>query len=243
VTLVAAIHDVTPRNLARVVRLRDRLGEAGVTVATLLCIPNHHGVERLAASTSARAWLRGRADAGDEICLHGDRHLCDRRIPRWTDRLRARLFCRGEAECLAQDSAARRRMLIEGRAELEDVVGRRVGGFVAPGWLEPRGLDSALAGAGFRWHESRWGLARLDGSSTIFAPVVSFAAAGLVKRPLSVATARVVAGIARRGSGPVRLALHPADDEVPELARAAASILASLLGLRAVTASEALGLA
>jgi len=243
VTLVAAIHDVTPRNLARVARLRDRLGAAGVSVATLLCIPNHHGVERLAASVDARAWLRRRADAGDEICLHGDRHLAEAPIRGWRDRLRARLFCRGEAECLAQDAAARRRMLVDGRAELEDLVGRRVGGFVAPGWLEPRGLDSALAHSGFRWHESRWGLARLDGARAIHAPVVSFAAAGLVKRPLSVATARVVAAIARRGAGPVRLALHPADDEVPELARAAAAILAGLRGRRAVTASEALGLA
>ena len=134
-------------------------------------------------------------------------------------------------------------MLVDGRAELEDVVGRRVGGFVAPGWLEPAGMDVALADAGFRWHESRWSLARLDSTRTIRAPVVSFAAAGRIKRPISVATARVVAAVARRGAAPVRLALHPADDEVPELARAAASILAALGGLRPVTASEALGLA
>jgi uncharacterized protein len=220
VSLLVSLHDVAPPHLRVLRRLRDELERWGVARATLLVVPEYHGVP-LEGSPETLAWLRARVAAGDEVALHGCVHRQRGRIPRWRDRVRARLFTAGEGECLAQSDGEREAMLIEGKRRLEQVYGRPVRGFVAPAWLEPAGFGAHLAAAGFRWHEgSGWlehrpppvtgtGWRRQRG------PVIGFATRSRARLLASLAWARLVApaaaGLARRGGIPARVAFHPAD--------------------------------
>ena len=167
-TLLASIHDVAPPHLAAARALRARLESWGVGRVTLLAVPDLHGRHPLARDAATAGWLRDRAAAGDEICLHGDVHLQRGPIAARADRARAALLTAGEGECLALSDEARARMLVDGKRRLEDLLGRRVAGFVAPAWLEPRGFGAHLAAAGFRWHEGSLWIERLNSFFVFF---------------------------------------------------------------------------
>jgi predicted deacetylase len=232
-SLLVAIHDVAPPHLETVQRLRAQLEDWGVARATLLAVPDYHGRGRLARSPATAAWLRARADAGDEVCLHGHYHEQRRRIRRVTDRVRARVWTAGEGECLAQGAYARELMLHDEKRALEDLLGRPVVGFVAPAWLEPRGFALPLAQAGFSWHEGGTWVERLGAARRVYrGPVVGFATRTTARRLTSLAWSRVAAelalGAARLGVAPARVALHPADLTSPTLVSAAGSIIRRL---------------
>ena len=98
--LVVTIHDVAPPHLAAVAELRTRARAWGATAVTLLAVPDFHGAAPLAASPATLAWLRGCAATGDEIALHGLRHVQEAPVRSRLDRARAALFTAGEGELL-----------------------------------------------------------------------------------------------------------------------------------------------
>jgi len=237
VSLLVAIHDVAPGHLATVQHLRERLADWGVERVTLLAVPDYHGDGRLQDSPATVAWLRARADAGDEVCLHGHFHMQLRAIRGRVDRARARLWTAGEGECLAQGEGGRRRMLWDEKRGLEDLIGRAVVGFVAPAWLEPRGFAATLTQAGFRWHEGGTWVERLsDGhmrSRRWRLPVVGFATRTTARRVTSIVWSRAATALAQRatrlGLAPARVALHPADAASPAVMAAAEASVRRLL--------------
>jgi len=240
VTLLASIHDVAPPHLAAARELRARLGSWGIPRVTLLAVPNFHGQHPLERAPDTVAWLRARADAGDEICLHGDVHCQRAPVVRAGDRVRAALFTEGEGECLALSGEARTRMLVDGKRRLEDLLGRPIAGFVAPAWLEPRGFGAHLAVAGFRWHEGGLWIERLGpplaGRARRYrTPVIGFATRTRLRLGAGLAwaglLAPVLAAAAAAGLGPahVRVALHPGDRGSPAVLRAAERAVATLL--------------
>ncbi len=243
--LVVTIHDVAPPMLAAVMELRSRARRWGATRATLLAVPNYHGVAPLAAHPPTIAWLRRCADAGDEIALHGLRHA--QRAPAGAlDALRARVFTAGEAEMLGA-GAADRRALADARAELGAIVRSPIRGFVAPAWLEPAGFADVLAGLGFGWHETGLALERLRDRRWIASPVIGFATRSRSRTAAALAWAAaltpVLEPLARRGR-PARVALHPGDVTSRPVLAAAERAIRRLVGVgAAVTTAVALGLA
>ncbi|HXI54936.1 MAG TPA: DUF2334 domain-containing protein [Polyangia bacterium] len=235
-TLLASIHDVAPPHLEAARRLRDFLGERGVERATLLAVPNFHGVHPLERAGETVRWLRERAAAGDEVCLHGGTHRQERSIGRRGDRLRSALLTAGEGECLALDPAARARLLGDGKRRLEELLGGPVYGFIAPAWLEPRGFGDDVRAAGFRWHEgSLWieSFAAGDGKARRrYAPVIGFATRSRARLLASVAWGTLLAPILacrppqRRPFA--RVALHPSDLGSPLVLATAARVLKTL---------------
>jgi predicted deacetylase len=238
VSLLVAIHDVAPVHLDTVARLRETLAGWGVAQVTLLAVPHFHGGTPLGRSPATLAWLRARAEAGDEVCLHGHFHVQRRAIPRRLDRLRARLWTAGEAECLALGAVARARMLVDEKRALEDQLGCAVPGFVAPAWLEPRGFGRELARAGFGWHEGSTWIERLDDSTTTRwrLPVIGFATRTWTREQAACAWARLAApfvdAAARLGLAPARVAFHPADVGSARVMRVAERAVKQLLRFR-----------
>jgi predicted deacetylase len=150
--LVVTIHDVTPPTLPAVTALRELASRWGVARATLLAVPDFHGIAPLATHAPTIAWLRRCADAGDEIALHGLRHA-QVGPAAGLDALRARWFTAGEAEMLGAGAGAPGALARE-RDRLGALVRAPIHGFVAPAWLEPRGFGDVLARLAFRWHET-----------------------------------------------------------------------------------------
>ncbi|MCE9580169.1 MAG: DUF2334 domain-containing protein [Deltaproteobacteria bacterium] len=212
--LVVTIHDVAPPHLAAVAELRARARAWGATAVTLLAVPDYHGIAPLAESPETLAWLRACVDDGDEVALHGIRHIQDLPARRYRDRVRAALFTAGEGEMLG-DGAADPVALGAARVALERMTNTRIDGFVAPAWLEPAGLGSVLARIGFRWHETGAMIESLPDRARSFAPVIGFATRSAWRERAARAWAALLTPAIDRwaliAGAPVRVALHPAD--------------------------------
>ncbi|HEX3765249.1 MAG TPA: hypothetical protein VHW23_41415 [Kofleriaceae bacterium] len=82
--------------------------------------------------------------------------------------------------------------LARARDELAALVGAPIRGFVAPAWLEPRGLGDVLARIGLDWHETGLAIERLRDRRWI----VSVAAAARAVRRLLAARPAVTTAAA-----------------------------------------------
>src|SRR5690348_13414008 len=146
--LLASIHDVSPRFEDEVSRLADMLNPHVGTRIAMLVVPNHWGDAPIIRRSAFAARLRGWADAGFEMLLHGYFHRDDATHEGVLARARARHMTAGEGEFLGLSREVASARIAEGRALIEDVIGRPIDGFVAPAWLYGRGALEALADAG-----------------------------------------------------------------------------------------------
>jgi predicted deacetylase len=242
--LVVTIHDVAPPTLPAVAALRDLASEWGAVRTTLLAVPNFHGLAPLAEHAPTVEWLRRCVAGGDEIALHGVRHL--QAAPAGVvGALRARAFTAGEAEMLGAGAPAPH-TLARARDQLADLVRAPIAGFVAPAWLEPRGLGDVLARLGFDWHETGLAIERLRDRRRTVSPVVGFATRTPVRTVASLAWAAALTPLLARTSRHrlARIALHPSDLASAHVIAAAARAVRRLSRIYpAVTTSDALGIA
>jgi predicted deacetylase len=215
--LLASIHDVSPRFESEVDRLVDLLSPHVGDRLAMLVVPNHWGIAPIVAGSSFAARLRGWAEAGNEIFLHGYFHRDQAGHRRKADRLRARFMTAGEGEFLGlslEDAACR---IAEGRSLLEDVIGRRVDGFVAPAWLYGEGARAALVQCGIpiaEDHLTVWSPA--TGDRLASGPVITWAS----RTRLRLASSLLAAAALRHAPIQVlRIGVHPPDCRHPSLVR------------------------
>src|SRR4051812_31762612 len=143
--LLASIHDVGPKFTSEIDRLVALLeARTGAGRFAMLVVPDHWGEAPIAGDRAFRRRLRGWAEAGVEMFVHGWSHRDP--APRGFG---AKHMTAGEGEFNALGRAEALRRMTEGRAVVEDAIGRPAVGFVAPAWLYGDGARSALAEAGF----------------------------------------------------------------------------------------------
>ena len=211
-SLLLSIHDVSPRSEDAVLRLRELIANSGGNrTLALLVVPNHWGEAPLRTGSPFAARLRGWAEQGDEIFLHGwfhrDTAIHARRVDRW----RASRLTAGEGEFLGLEQAEAMRLMRDGRSLLEDVTGRAVAGFVAPAWLYGAGARAALAELDFPlaedhlrvWHPR-------TGTVVARGPVITWATRSKAREASSLAWA-ALARAALAASNTVRIGVHPGD--------------------------------
>lgn len=221
-TLLASIHDVSPLTLDACQQAAALLHDAAGLEArdlTLLVIPHHEGQVTLDEDAATVTWLRGMADAGATVVLHGLTH----RMPRATfnpARLAAAYgFARGQGElyCVAADDAARRleagRDILR-RAGLEEAGAR----FVPPAWLLSREARAAVDAAGFEWFELYDGLHDARGRRPL--RLIGWGSLNPVE---AVATTAFALLQRQRPPADTRLAVHPADMRRPLVRRSIAT--------------------
>jgi predicted deacetylase len=210
--LLLSIHDVTPRFDATVQSLYDRLCRlTGTDRMAMLVVPDHWGEAPLAKDPRFGAKLRAWADQGVEMFLHGWFHKDDSRHHGAGASFKAKHMTAGEGEFLGLSQGEARRRLSDGRALVEDVIGRPIAGFVAPAWLYGEGAKAALRDEGFALAEDHLRVWRpSDGAVLARGPVISWASRSRPRRLSSLA----FAALARTVLKPlpvVRIALHPGD--------------------------------
>jgi len=215
--LLASIHDVSPRFEGEVDRLVAQLAPFVGNRLAMLVIPNHWGSAPIIPGSAFAARLRAWADAGMEIFLHGYFHRDQSGHRGKADRLRARFMTAGEGEFLGlslEDASCR---IVEGRSLLEDVIGRRIDGFVAPAWLYGEGSRAALFECGIpiaEDHLSVWSPA--TGAKLASGPVITSAS----RTRLRLASSLLAAAALRRAPIEVlRIGVHPPDCRHPSLVR------------------------
>ncbi|WP_157216776.1 DUF2334 domain-containing protein [Flavisphingomonas formosensis] len=216
--LLVSIHDVGPMFESEVDRLADRLaGHLGGLRLAMLVVPDHWHQAPLSRAPAFRAKLRGWADAGVEMFVHGWSHRDDSRHAGAVAGFKARHMTAGEGEFLGLDAAEAARRMREGRALVEDAIGRPAAGFIAPAWLYGEGAHAALAETGFALAEDHMRVWRpSDGATLARGPVVTWASRSRGR----ILSSLFFAALARQGLKPLstlRVAVHPGDTRIPAL--------------------------
>ncbi|MBO9671749.1 MAG: DUF2334 domain-containing protein [Sphingobium sp.] len=228
--LLTSIHDVGPRSEAQVERLRDHLGvHVPLDKVAMLVVPDHWGEAPLKAGTPFATKLRGWADAGTEMFVHGWYHRDTAEHESFAARMKAKHMTASEGEFLGLDEGEAYRRMTEGRALIEDIIGRPVAGFIAPAWLYGAGAHAAMARAGFALAEDHWWVWRpgADAKPLADGPVITWASRSKMRIASSLFAAAVVPPLLR--FKPVaRVAVHPGDTGVPALLDSIAATLKRL---------------
>ena len=223
--LLASIHDVSPRFESEVDRLLDLLRPHVGDRMAMLVVPNHWGDAPIVPGSPFAKKLRGWADAGIEIFLHGYFHLDNARHDGTGDRLRAKLMTAGEGEFLGLSREEASARIVEGRALLEDVIGRRIDGFVAPAWLYGDGAIEALRDCGIRIAEDHFRVwSPATGKALARGPVITWASRTRMRLGSSLAAA---AALRNAPLQVLRLGVHPPDCHHPALVRSIEATLAA----------------
>jgi predicted deacetylase len=216
--LLASIHDVGPLFESEIDRLADRFeGLLGAPRFAMLVVPDYWGRAPLSGAPAFRAKLRRWSERGVEMLLHGWHHHDDIRHQGRLAAFRARHFTAGEGEFLGLGQAEALRRMCDGRCLLEDILGTRVTGFVAPAWLYGDGALSALRDAGFAFAEDHFRVWRPSDDEVLCrGPVVTWASRSQARQASSVAFA-ALARLTMKSLRVVRVAVHPGDAHVPRL--------------------------
>ncbi len=223
--LLASIHDVSPRFEREIDVLAERLDRRlGAARFAMLVVPDHWDKAPLSADKAFQVRLRGWADAGVEMFLHGWRHLDS--APQG---FRAQHMTAGEGEFSALGLAEATDRLRRGRAVVEDAIGRPVAGFIAPAWLYSPDALSAIKAEGFALAEDHMKVWRpADGKVLARGPVITWASRSRGRIASSLFFARL-AGFGLQPLATVRVAVHPGDTRVPALLDSLDATLARLL--------------
>ena len=222
--LLASIHDVGPRSEGAFDRLHAQFAAIGVATPALLVVPDHWGEAPIRPGTPFATRLRGLAEAGHEIFLHGWYHRDDS----GSGGFRARHMTAGEGEFLALGADEAERRIRAGRALLEAIIGQPITGFVAPAWLYGDGARAALRSCAIGLAEDHWRVWNpITGAQLASSPVITWAS----RTPMRKASSLLVAGLARTLPLPrtMRLAVHPGDVTSPALVRSIGKTLTALL--------------
>ena len=228
--LLASIHDVSPRFESEVDGLLDRLSPAVGNRIAMLVVPNHWHEAPIIPGSPFAARLRRWADSGVEMFLHGFFHRDEARHVSALDRLRARHMTAGEGEFLGIDHGEATRRINEGRALIEDVIGRRIDGFVAPAWLYGEGALAALGESGIALAEDHWRVwSPPSGQTLARGPVITWASRTRSRLLSSLAAASAL----RHLPIPVlRVGVHPPDIRSSALLRSITATFAAALKSR-----------
>ena len=213
--LLASIHDVSPRFESEVDRLIDVLAPHVGERLAMLVVPNHWGDAPIKPGSPFASRLRSWADRGIEIFLHGYFHRDEAAHARTTDRLRANLMTAGEGEFLGLSRESASSRIAEGRALLEDIIGRRVDGFIAPAWLYSDGAREALADCAMPIAEDHlrvW--SPVSGKALASGPVITWASRTQLRLASSLAAA---AALRHAPLKVLRVGVHPPDSRHPIL--------------------------
>jgi predicted deacetylase len=240
--LLVSVHDVAPPTARATRRWSTLLAPTGIPL-TFLAVPgpwrgagfDDQGDDGL----DLAAWLRGRQEVGDEICIHGWNHRADLPGPaprRWV----GTAVARGAAEFWALDRATAATRSAHG-LEVLDRHGLSVIGTTPPGWLAGAPARQGMADAGLQYCTDHAGVVDLRSRRRWSAPALCHRpvldpAAGPADRVVERAGQHVVGSAWRLVTAglSVRIGLHPADLDRPRLTEAALTAIRRCLEAGAV---------
>lgn len=234
-SLLVSIHDVGPRFEREIETLRAHLGRyVPLARVAMLVVPDHWGEAPLTPGTAFAKKLCDWASTGADVFAHGWFHRDTSVHAGRMAGLKARHMTAGEGEFLGLDAEESRRRMANGKALIEQVIGRSVAGFIAPAWLYGAGARAALDDGDFALAEDHWRVWRPTGGETVCrGPVITWASRSRARIASSLIAARLLPPLLAR-SPVVRVAVHPGDVRVPALMDSIARTLDRLTERREV---------
>lgn len=209
--LLASIHDVSPGSEREVDRLAGLLTDTlGCSRFAMLVVPDHWGRHPIGSGTPFANRLRAWSESGIEMFVHGWYHK-DAAEHHGVSGLKARYMTAGEGEFLGLSYSEAGRRMEDGRALVEDIIGRKAAGFIAPAWLYGSGAMDALRDSSFdiaEDHMKVW--IPQTGKIVARGPVITWASRSTART----ASSLTFAALARQVLHPlrtIRVAVHPGD--------------------------------
>jgi uncharacterized protein len=183
----------------------------------MLVVPDHWSSAPIRPGTPFASRLRGWAEAGIEMFVHGWTHKDDTPHANAKDAAKAKHMTAGEGEFLGLSREEARARMARGIALVEGITGRPTAGFIAPAWLYSDGAKQALADTGFALAEDHMAVWQpTTGRRLAHGPVITWASRSRPRQLSSLAAAGVLRH-ALKGQRTVRVAVHPGDTTVPQL--------------------------
>lgn len=209
--LLASIHDVGPGSEREVDQLAGLLTDSlGCCRFAMLVVPDHWGRHQIRSGSRFASRLRTWSDSGIEMFVHGWYHK-DTAEHQGISSLKARYMTASEGEFLGLSYAEAARRMEDGRALIENIIGRKSSGFIAPAWLYGPGAMDALRDSTFdiaEDHMKVW--IPQTGKIVARGPVITWASRSTART----ASSLTFATLARHTLHPlrtVRVAVHPGD--------------------------------
>jgi predicted deacetylase len=233
--LCVSIHDVAPATWPRCIRLIDAVRAVAPVPLSLLVVPDYHGDSAPERDQLFVDALKHRVACGDELVLHGYRHVDEAPAPTTPLAfLQRRFFTAGEGEFAALSCAeAERRIGLGLQWFAASALPTR--GFVAPAWLLGRGAWQALRHSGFDYTATRTRLHLLPERQAIAFPALTYSTRSAWRRAASFLY-NEARSVGCAGAQVLRIALHPADAGHAAVVRHWQRLIAHHLeGRRAVT--------
>ena len=179
------------------------------------------------------AKLRSWAEQGIEMFVHGWFHQ-DRSAHTGVAALKARHMTASEGEFLGLTRSEASQRMADGKALVEDMIGRAAAGFIAPAWLYGPGAMEALAESGFALAEDHMKVWRpKTGEVLARGPVITWASRSRART----ASSLLAAALGRNCLGllpTVRVAVHPGDVTKPVIMDSIDKTLSALTRNRAI---------
>ncbi len=232
--LCISLHDVAPATLGDCANTLAFLDDLGVGPVALLVVPDYHGLGRADRDGRFGSFIESRILRGDEIVLHGYRHMAA--VPRslgireWLTR---RIHADSEGEFSLLDFGAARSRILRGLVVLRSA-GWHPTGFVAPQWLMSTLALCALEATSLQYCATRDEVVALQSGRRIPAPSLVISTRAAWRRALSPIWNQAL--LERHAtSHVVRAAVHPGDLRYPAIERMWRTLLSRLDDRRVVT--------
>lgn len=215
-SLVVSLHDVAPKTQDAAAEILERLKKSGVTVTSLLVVPDYHHGGKAIDDARFISWLRQLEEDGHEVVIHGYFHERTRRNGESIrEKFITRFYTRDEGEFFDlpyEESACRINLARDefSQARLSPV------GFIAPAWLLGAEAERAACDAGMQYTTRLSNVLDLltgdsePARSLVYSTRASWRQFASLAWNASLARAAEMRPL-------VRLSIHPPDFAVPEI--------------------------
>ena len=215
-------------------RLRELLLGCGGQRLAMLVVPNFWDRSPITRGSAFATRLRGWAEEGAEIFLHGYAHRDDVEHTSAVARFKASHLTAGEGEFLGLSHFEATVRIEMGRRLLEDVTGAPIAGFVAPAWLYGSQAKAALADAEIDLAEDHWRVWNpATGITLAHSPVITWATRTKARMTSSLAFATLARNLP--GFRVMRVGVHPGDCGEPEVMTSISATVSALRRARTVS--------
>jgi hypothetical protein len=214
--LCISLHDVAPATLRDCANTLAFLDDLGLGPVALLVVPDYHGLGRVDRNAPFASFMESRILRGDEIVLHGYRHMDTGPGPRgFREWLARRVYAGGEGEFSQLNFEMARTRILRGLVVLR-TAGWQPKGFVAPAWLMSASARCALEETPLQYLATRNAVFVVRSGERIAAPSLVVSTQAAWRRVVSPAWNQAL--LARHSTSHIiRVALHPADLRYPAM--------------------------
>ncbi len=232
--MVVSLHDVAPSNQQIANTIISDLAQRGLTVCSLLVVPDYHHQGLFTKNQQFVSWLRGLEADGHEIVIHGYFHERPSRAEEsFRDKFVTRFYTQQEGEFydLAYDEALQR--ITTAKNEF-CANGLKPRGFVAPAWLLSKEAERAARDAGIEYTTRLHKVCDLRAGTEFAARSIVYSVRKSWRRGISrICNATLFRYL--EGKPLLRISIHPPDYSHPAIWRQVTVMIERAVGSRTAT--------